>query len=162
MSLLSVAQSLENTPLSSWLRDQPFPFPVLLTIHVLTIGLCGAVIGLVDLRILGKVLPNVPVSQLLNQFRLWKWLGFASMLITGIILSLSDPVEYHDNIMYWFSLIVLILVGVNALVFHYGAYQTVNEWDEAPVAPASARRFAFLSLLGWISLILISRAIAFF
>jgi hypothetical protein len=38
----------------------------------------------------------------------------------------------------------------------------VAAWDEAAVTPASARRWAAVSLAIWIGLIFIGRAIAFF
>jgi hypothetical protein len=92
----------------------------------------------------------------------WKWTGFGVLLVTGLLLSLSDPVEYGGNVMYWISLLLLLAAGVNAFVFRFGIYCSVASWNEAAIAPPSARRWAGLSLALWIALIFAGRAIAFF
>jgi uncharacterized membrane protein len=115
-----------------------------------------------NLRVLGVAMQGVPVSQVINQFRPWKWLGFAVLLVTGVLLTISDPMEYHDNIMFWISAALILLVGVNGLIFHYGIYRDVATWDESVSAPASARRWACVSLFLWIAIVFAGRAIAFF
>ena len=105
---------------------------------------------------------SVPVSEVIGQFRAWKWTGFVFLLGTGILLTISDPMEYRDNIMYWISTILLVAVGVNALIFSRGAYRSVASWDLAAVAPESARRWAQVSLFLWIALVFAGRGIAFF
>jgi len=64
--------------------------------------------------------------------------------------------------MYWFSLAVLLLAGINSWVFHNGIQRTMSEWEQNKVAPASARVWAICSLTLWISLVGLGRAIAFF
>jgi hypothetical protein len=78
------------------------------------------------------------------------------------LLAMSDPLEYYGNVMFWISLGLLLVAGVNAAIFRYGIYQTVAMWDDAAVAPASARRWAAISLFLWILVIFAGRAIAFF
>jgi uncharacterized membrane protein len=162
MSPLHFCQWLSQTPLSASLRDAPYPYPVLLTIHVLSIALFGGMVVMGNLRVLGLAMRGERVSELMDQFRPWKWTGFGILVITGAFLTLSDPVEYYGNIMYWISLALLALVGVNSWVFRSGVYRRVADWDEAEVAPAEARRWAGVSLALWILLVFAGRAIAFF
>jgi hypothetical protein len=105
---------------------------------------------------------NVPVSQVIGQFRAWKWVAFAILLVTGTLVAVSDPMEYYDNIMFWISLGILLVAGLNAAIFRYGIYRSVATWDVAAVTPAGARRWASVSLLLWIALIFAGRATAFF
>jgi hypothetical protein len=98
----------------------------------------------------------------IEQFRPWKWVGFALLLLTGTLLSISDPIEYGGNVMYWISLLLLLAAGANAFVFRFGIYRSVASWDRAAIAPPSARRWAGLSLALWIALVFAGRAIAFF
>jgi hypothetical protein len=162
MSFLSFCQWLGQTPLSVWLREAAYPFPILIIIHVMSIALFGGVVVIGNLRVLGKTMRNVPVSQVIGQFRTWKWVAFAILLISGTLIAVSDPMEYRDNIMFWISLGVLLVAGLNAAIFRYGIYRSVAAWDEAAVAPASARRWAGVSLFLWIALIFAGRATAFF
>ena len=162
MSLLSFCQWLNQTPLSVWLREAPYPFPVLIITHVISIALFGGMVVMGNLRVLGWAMRRVPVSQLIGQFRAWKWVAFAILLISGLLIAASDPLEYYDNIMFWISLGVLVAAGVNGAIFRYGVYRTVAAWDETALAPASARRWAGVSLAIWIGMVFIGRAIAFF
>jgi hypothetical protein len=162
MSLLGFCQWLSQTPFSIWLRESPYPYPVLLMIHVISIALFGGMVLIGNLRVLGKTMREVPVSRVIGQFRAWKWVGFAILLATGTLVAMSDPLEYYDNTMFWISLGVLAVAGLNAAIFRYGIYRSVAAWDQAAVAPASARRWAGVSLFLWIALIFAGRATAFF
>jgi len=49
--------------------------------------------------------------------------------------------------MFWISDALLVIAGINALIFYRGAYRTVASWDQAEGAPEGARaelRFAVL------------------
>ena len=162
MSFLNLCQWLSHTPLSIWLREAPYPFPIILMIHVTSLALFGGMVVMGNLRVLGVTMRSIPVSQVIGQFRAWKWLGFAILLVTGLLVAMSDPMEYYDNIMFWISLAVLLVAGVNAAIFRYGVYGSVAEWDTADVAPPGARRWAGVSIFLWIALIFAGRATAFF
>jgi hypothetical protein len=162
MSFLNFCHWLSQTPFSIWLRESPYPFPVLLITHVFSIALFGGMVVMANLRVLGKAMREVPVSQVIGQFRAWKWVAFAILLMSGTLIAMSDPMEYYSNVMWWISLGILAVAGLNAAIFRYGVYRSVAAWDEAAVAPASARRWAGVSLFLWVALIFAGRAIAFF
>jgi len=162
MSFYHFCQWLSETPLSHWLREAPYPFPVLLISHVVTIALFGGMVLMGNLRVLGKALREVPVSEVIGQFRAWKWVAFAIMLVSGVLVAMSDPMEYYDNIMFWISMGLLVFAGINAGVFRYGIYRSVATWDRDAITPPAARRWAGVSIFLWIALILAGRATAFF
>lgn len=155
-------QHLNDTTFSHYLRDAPYPFPILIIIHIITIALFGGMVAMGNLRVLGLAMKTVPVSQVIGQFRLWKWAAFAILLVTGLLIAASDPIEYGGNIMFWISNGILAIAGVNAAIFHYGVYKSVSQWDVTEPAPPEARRWAGISLALWITLIFAGRAIAFF
>jgi hypothetical protein len=162
MSFMKFCQWLSETSFSRTLREAPYDFPVLIIIHIITIALFGGMVVMGNLRVLGRALQSVPVSQVIEQFRPWKWTAFGLLLVSGTLLAMSDPVEYGGNIMFWISNVLLLIAGVNALIFRFGAYRSVAAWDNAVEAPANARRWAGISLFLWIVLIFAGRAIAFF
>ena len=57
--------------------------------------------------------------------------------------------------------LAMALAAVNMLVFHFGAYRSVAQWDTAQVPPAAARRAGALSLALWIAVIFFGRWIGF-
>ncbi len=162
VSLLRFCDWLSQTPFSVWLREAPYPYPVLLIIHIVTIALFGSMVVMGNLRVLGWAMQSVPVSEVITQFRPWKWTAFVMLLLTGLLLCASDPMEYYSNIMFWISNAILVAAGINALIFYYGPLQTVTSWDQAETPPREATRWARISLVLWIVLIFAGRAIAFF
>jgi hypothetical protein len=153
---------LAQTRLSNSLRFGVYYFPVLTIIHIVSIGLFGGTVIIANLRILGAALQDIPVSRVFNQLRPWKWGGFFILLVTGIFMALSDPLEYRDNIMFWISMLILLIVGVDAFNFRRGVFSSVQDWDEAPRAPERARAWAVRSLVLWTCLVFAGRATAFF
>ena len=85
MSFYHLCQWLSETPLSIWLREAPYPYPVLLITHVLTIALFGGMVVMGNLRVLGKAMRAFPSREVIGQFRAWKWVAFAILLISGTV-----------------------------------------------------------------------------
>ena len=162
MGFMSFCQRLSETGFSKHLREAPYDFPILIIIHIVTIALFGGMVVMGNLRVLGLAMKSVPVSEVIGQFRPWKWTAFTLLLVSGTLLAVSDPVEYGGNRMFWISNALLVLAGFNAMLFHWGAYQSVAGWDRASEAPPGARRWAQISLFVWILMIFAGRAIAFF
>jgi len=153
---------LSETQFSHHLREAPYDFPVLIIVHIMTIAMFGAMVAIGNLRVLGRAMRSVPVSQLIAAFRPWKWIGFAMLLVSGTLLAASDPMEYGFNIMFWISNALLLIAGINSLIFRNGVYRSVAEWDMSEEVPPGARRWAAVSLVLWIVLVFAGRAIAFF
>jgi hypothetical protein len=162
MEFMSFCQRFSETGFSRHLREAPYDFPILIIIHIVTLAFFGGMVVMGNLRVLGLAMRSVPVSQVIGQFRAWKWTAFALLLVSGTLLAMSDPVEYGGNIMFWISNGLLLLAGFNAIIFRFGAYRSVETWDRAPESPRSARRWAGISLFLWIVLVFAGRAIAFF
>jgi uncharacterized membrane protein len=161
MTLLQLCTWLSDTAFSHWLREAPYPYPVLLIVHILTIGLFGTLVILLNLRVLGWALPAVPITYLLKQSRPWKCSALALLTVSGLLVAASDPLEYYDNPMFWISLALLGLAGLNAWHFSARISPNISAWDGAESAPP-ARGWALRSLCLWILLIFAGRAIAFF
>ncbi len=162
MSFMKFCQWLSETQFSHHLREAPYDFPVVIIIHIITIGLFGGMVVMGNLRVLGRALRSVPVSQVIEAFRPWKWIAFAILLVSGTLLAAADPMEYGPNIMFWISNVLLVIAAVSAMIFRFGVYRSVAEWENAAEAPPAARRWAGISLCLWIALVFAGRAIAFF
>jgi hypothetical protein len=58
-------------------------------------------------------------------------------------------------------MVLLLLAGLNALIFHLTVYRRAAEWDDMPVAPVRARLAGLVSLVLWIAIIAAGRSIAY-
>src|SRR3954468_6847917 len=112
MSALVFCQWLEETALSSAIRESSWAFPTIESIHVLGLGLFGMAV-LMDLRGMKAAFRQVTLAEL-GQLRPWATAGVTVMLISGGLTFLNAPVEYYNNALFRIKLVFLLLVGVNA------------------------------------------------
>jgi hypothetical protein len=131
------------------------------TIHTLGIILVAGTIMLVDLRLLGMGLKRESISEVVSRIVPFTLSGFAVMFLTGASLFSAEAVKLYSSPFFRIKLVLLMLAGLNALVFHLTVYRTASEWTDALKAPPRARLAGLVSLLLWIGIIAAGRAIAY-
>jgi uncharacterized membrane protein len=159
MQVPSFLDWIESTGLSVAIREGGLPYPVLGGIHLLSIALFGGMLLATDLRLLGWGLARYKVSDVIAQLRPWKWLGFAVIVISGLLLMWAEPIRLYKSPSFWVKMALFALVGVHALVFRESVYRYPEKLDEG-LTPR-AKWAAALSLLLWAGLIVAGRLIAF-
>ena len=161
MSLANFLQWLHDTQFSSTIRDSLWTEPIVETIHVLTLTLFLGFAILLDMRLLGVAMRRRRISELLAQFNPWLFVGFAIMVISGTILFCGDPVAFYSTTFFKVKMIMLVLAGVNVLVFNATIGRRVAEWDLAPSTPPAAKTAAVVSIVLWILIVAAGRGIAY-
>jgi len=136
-------------------------YPLVESVHVLTLCLFVGLAAVVDLRLLGLMLRRVPVSELAARLLPFIAAGFVVMIATGSLLFYAIPVRSFHNVFFRVKMIMLVMAGLNAWVFHARVYRRVFEWDLAPIAPSAARVGGALSLILWAAIIVSGRMIAY-
>ncbi len=132
-----------------------------MAIHTLGIILTAGTISLVDLRLLGFGLRREPVSDVLEQILPWTWAGFAVMFTTGALLFCAEAMMICQSISFRIKMVLIVMAGFNALIFHKTVYREVSTWELASVTPPKARLAGLLSLTFWIGIVGAGRAIAY-
>ena len=161
MSIVSTLEWIESTDLSTAIREGALPYPILGGIHLLGIALFGGMLLATDLRLLGWAMQRRFVSDVVRQLRVWKRVGFAVVVASGLLLAWAEPQKLYRSPSFWIKMALLVLVGVHALVFRRAVYENTARLDAAPQMPAEARLAAALSLLLWAGLVVSGRLIAF-
>lgn len=159
MTILSILEWIESTDLSTAIREGALPYPILGGFHLLGIALFGGMVLVTDLRLLGWAMQRRPVSDIVQQLRPWKWVGFAMVVASGLLLAWAEPQKLYRSPSFWIKMALLLLVGVHALVFRAGVYRNVAKLDEA--VTVQAKLAAALSLFLWAGLIVSGRLIAY-
>jgi hypothetical protein len=159
----SFLQWLANTQFSTVMRDSTWGEPIVESIHVLTLTLFLGFAILLDLRLLGICLTRKRASEVLAQFNPWLFGGFAVMVLTGTLLFSADPVSFYNTHPPFFKIkmIMLVLAGLNVLIFNLGIGRKVAEWDSFPKTPAAAKVAGAVSIILWILIVAAGRAIAY-
>jgi hypothetical protein len=161
MSILEIFQSIQATPWASAIRGSALVYPIIMTGHLTGMGLFGGMIAITDARLLGIAMRKYPITDVVNQARIWKRIGGTLVITCGVLLLASKAEFYYYNPFYWTKMSLLLLVGVHALVFR-GVYSNPEALDAAPQMPVKAKVAACISLLLWIGLVTAGRAIGYF
>jgi hypothetical protein len=162
MSMLTICEWLESTQLSTGIRESLLFYPMLHWSHILSNSLMFGTIAYLDLRLLGMGLRRRSVRDLAGQLLPWTWAGWVLMFISGMLILISDPVRYYNSVFFRFKMLLMLIAGANALIFHYTLYRKgIFENAAAPV-PRRARLAGAVSLMAWIGIIVTGRAVGYY
>lgn len=152
---------LEQTSVGTAVRDSTWLFPIIETVHIVGIVLLVGSTSVLDLRLMGLTLRDKPVSKLAWRFLPWAWVGFVVQVFTGGLLLASEATKMYDNLGFQIKMLLIVVAGLNAMVFHLIAYQSVGKWENDRVAPLSARAAGLISLVLWFGIVAAGRWIAY-
>jgi hypothetical protein len=152
---------LHDTSFSVMMRDSVWAEPIVETIHVLTLTVFLGFVLLLDLRLLDLALRRRRVSDLFVQLNPGLFGGFAVMVVTGAMLFCGDPIAFFSTLFFKLKMIMLLLAGLNVLIFNFTVGRRLGEWDTAPATPWGAKAAGIVSLVLWISIVAAGRGIAY-
>jgi hypothetical protein len=161
VSLLSFAQWVQGTAFATALRGSFYVYPAIMATHLAAIALFGGMVLMVDVRLLGLAMKHRSVSDIVDQLRTPKRVGFLIVVVCGLLLACSKAEEYYYNAFFRAKITLLALVIIHALVFRRSVYGNTAELDRAKVMPAQAKLAASLSLLLWACLVVAGRGIGY-
>ena len=146
----------EYTTLGIVVRESVWMFPVIEAVHLLGLCLLGGTVLTVDLRMLGLGLRRQTISELAGYLRPWLIGAVVMMLVTGVLLFLSEAVKCYYSQSFQVKMITLPV----ALIYTF----TVRE-HEARIgrldASARTRLTAAVSMLLWFTVAAAGRWIGF-
>src|SRR5258708_21289552 len=141
MDLLAFFGRLADSDWSVALHESQYAYSIIESIHVWTLAVFFGSILMVDLRLLGLTMRKVPVSEVASRLLPWTVAGFAVMVITGSLLFSAIPLRSYQNLFFRTKMILLLLAGLNVLLFHSGIYKGSGDWEfprhtaQAPLNP---------------------------
>jgi len=157
-----LCQLLYDSQFGTTIRESDYAFSIIESVHVLAITLLVGTIALLDLRMLGVVLRGVSVTRIARVVFPLTWSGFVVMCISGFLLFWAEAAKNYGNPAFRIKVVLLLLVGLNPLIFHATIYRRVHEWELLDVSPWRARAAAIVSLTLWSGIIVAGRMIAYF
>lgn len=160
--LQHTCQMLYDSGFGTALRESDNAFSIVESVHVLSITLTVGTIVVLDLRMLGVVLRSVPMSRLARSIFPLAWTGFAVSLSSGFLLFWAEAAKMYTNPAFRVKMVLLLLAGLNPLIFHTTVYRRVQEWEARNLSPWRARAAAVSSIALWSGVIIAGRAIAYF
>ncbi len=159
--LLEFCQWLQDTSLSTAIRESTAFWPILEGTHLIGMALMMAPVMMYDFRLIGVKWKADPVSRVKWSFLPITIAGAVLMVVTGTILFWSEPLKCYKSIYFRIKVVALILAALNALVFHSTIDRTTAAWDNDSPPPLRARMAGFLSLTLWTAVIFAGRYTAY-
>jgi hypothetical protein len=159
--LLSLAIALQQTGLMRALRESGHGYEILLSLHVSFIALFGAMIAITDARLLGLAPAGYSVSDIVDQLRVPKRVGFLCVATCGFLLFGMKAEEYYLNVFFRVKVLLFLLVAVHALIFRSSVYNCSGETEGPSGPPARAKAAAVASFLLWFGIVCAGRGIGY-
>jgi hypothetical protein len=153
MTLYHAAETIEASALGQAIRESTWLFPAIEATHLLALALLGGSVLVIALAVLGIGL-KTPVAELHRSARMYTNTAVIALLLTGLLLGVSEPVKLYGRQAFWVKMMSLAL----ALAITYFLFN--------PLAAKGGRGFgaraaAVLTLAAWLMVAMAGRWIGF-
>jgi uncharacterized membrane protein len=156
MSLVEVLVSIQKSPFAHAIAEANHMLVASLQIiHVFGFIFLLAPLILISLRVLGLVLHDQPLQDVVGQSKKLSLLGLSMALTSGVLMFLSAPLHYYSNWAFDAKMELLL-----AALLIYAAF-FIGVASRESVHPWVAKTTVCLSLLSWVTVCMAGRAIGF-
>jgi hypothetical protein len=138
-------QWCEATAFGTMIRESPWAFAVIESVHLLALSVIGGAVLLVDLRLLGWGLQKSSIRELARNAQPWLNASLIVMLVTGLGLFFSEPTKCYYSTPFWVKMWSLLF----AMIYTYTIRRRVLSRDDASIAPIMGKLTALVSLALW-------------
>lgn len=145
MNFLPVFQSLEASAIGNVIRNSQWMFPVIEAFHLVAFAVLGGTVLVTDLRLLGVAMRSQPTREVEREARPWLLASLAVILVSGVMLFLSEAVKCY----YSFPFKVKITCLVLAIIYTVTLHRRVATADDSAIGPIKGRLAALVSLALW-------------
>ena len=147
---------------SSWainIRQSAWLYPALEIVHIVGIVLVVGPALMFDLRLLGFG-KKLPVLALSLHLLVWSRRSLLLVIPSGILLFITNAETLGYDPVFWLKMILLIVAGLNALLFHRLIFHAASSSDQFKV-PGRAKMTAMISIIVWLATITCGRLLAY-
>ena len=155
------AQWLETTNLSVTIKSVTWIIPMVQSAHIVTIGVVFVSILMIALRVLGRARMDQAFDVVMRRFVPWIRTGLVVLAATGVILVAGEPIRELMSFSFWAKMTLLAIGIVSALMFTRSLRTAGVAPDQEPRFGAGARSAAVATIMLWLVIIFLGRAIAY-
>ncbi len=159
--LLNFARWLDSFAWSTAIHESFYLYAWIESTHVLAIMVFLGMLFIIDLRILGLAFAQVPAARIAERLDKPMMIGFAVMVITGLLLFFAIPVRSTQSVWFRIKVVLLIAAGINAFLFRNKMKEVRRDGREEVEPSKRLRLGAGTSLFLWMGVVMTGRAIAY-
>jgi hypothetical protein len=156
-SLTELMGWLQATSLAVFIHKAAWAFTTIELVHVFAISLVIGTIAIVDLRLLGLASTKRPFTELARRVLPCTWTAFVVAVLAGSLLFISQATAYFESTMFRIKILIIVLAGINMLIFELITVRGVQEWDRNPIPAPPARLAGGISLVCWVLVVIFGR-----
>jgi hypothetical protein len=160
-SITAFLDALQSWSWAVFIHKKAWAFTTVQVVHFFSVSLVLGTIAIVDLRLLGFAAIKRPFAELSRQLLPFTWAAFVLTVITGSLMFISQATEYFANPVFWFKMSVIVLAGINMMIFEFITVRDVQKWNLDPTPPSRARLAGGISIACWILVAVLGRVISF-
>jgi hypothetical protein len=153
MTLYHTAQNIEASALGQTIRESTWLFPAIESTHLLALALLGGSVLIISLAVLGVGL-KAPPAEIYKSAHRYMNGAVIVLLITGVLLGISEPVKLYGRQAFWVKMISLVV----ALLITYFAF---NPLVKRGASGMGIRSVTALTMGAWLVVAMAGRWIGF-
>jgi hypothetical protein len=155
----NVIEWLSTSAFNGWIMGNEWVWPMAETLHFFGLSLLLGSLLLIDMRMIGwfrKI--DIQAAHTLLPL---VFLGFGINLTTGILFYIGDPQRYTINIAFQVKMLLVVLAGLNALLYYWKIDPVMHSWGPHDDTPALAKVVGAASLIFWFGVLMAGRLIPY-
>lgn len=152
--------ALEMAPIAVAMRQELWLYPIVEIAHISGFVVLVGSIAMLDLRLLG-LSRTLSARELARHVLPWTLGALIVIVPTGLLMFMAHASDLITNRAFQLKLTLISLAGLNAALFHTGAFRTVAQWDVAVAPPTTAKLHAAVSLMMWAGVLACGRLLAY-
>ncbi|HTQ98600.1 MAG TPA: DUF6644 family protein [Candidatus Acidoferrum sp.] len=157
----SFIHDIEASAVGEWMRGNLLAMPLVNAAHVMCVTLVFGTIIVVDLRLLGLLDRGRAITRTSDEMLRLTWLAFAGAVVSGSLFFIANATTYWFNTAFRVKMLAILLAGVNMAVFQFITFRGVAQWDRNAPTPRAAKAAAALSILIWLTVLILGRVIGY-
>jgi len=156
----TILQWLEDSSFAVTIRQSLWLYPMLEIVHITGIVLLVGAAFMFDLRLMGFS-KKLPVSALAQQLLPWSRRGLLLIVPSGLLLFITNAATLGYDPVFRMKMLLLVVAGLNAMVFHYFLFPSVLASNEDTILPPLIKLTAGISIIVWLAIIACGRLLAY-
>ena len=153
---------VENLAFVSALRNSTLAYPLVNAGHILGVALLVGGIVPLDLRLLG-LWRRYPVMVFVDVLRMTSALGLGLAIVCGALLFATAAADYAGSMLFRVKIVVVLLGVLNALILAWVLkHRDIPSLPMDASMPLSLRAGALMSLVVWVSALILGRLLGYF
>ena len=145
MDLSPWFESIASTSLSQAISQSTWAFAVIESVHLLALSVIGGAVLMLDLRLLGWGLKDQSIEAVARNAQPWLVGSLTVMLITGVLLFVSEPIKCYYSTPFRIKMLCLLL----GTIWAFTVRRKVAVAGEGRVRPIWLKLVALVSLALW-------------